>query len=143
MKYNEFFKSKIRTTTQEKFVCLKDNAPEELTEIIREIHLNFGEESWANDWLYEIIRDAFVAIEVGYDESADLDVIQSDLECDVYTKDIIDWLHNSFAIDIVEDIKKECRDIGFLKLIEIAQIEAKRNVYTMVYEFINENKEEK
>lgn len=135
MKYNEFFKITERSTTKEKISVLVDEAPSELEDLVRYIHDHF--DAMPNDWIYSTIHDAFNDIEESYVIDVELDTILNDIESDVYTHDLIEWLHNPYAITCIEEASHDFITDDFTGMIRHGQLVAKIEIYTQVYDFIH------
>ena len=141
MKYNKMFETKERHSTREKFVCRKDVAPQELEELIYEIHKSLSN-SLPDDWIYEVIHEAFYAIEGYYSEDTGLDVILSDLQVDVYNNELIEWSKHVYAQVAIEEMNEEVGGRDFITMIQNGQYHVKDYIYNAVYNFIEKNKEE-
>ena len=77
--YDSFFEIRTRDNG-ESFVCLKEDRPDELRDLIQEAHQG----KFPDDWTYQKSRDILCHIGEGYDPS--------EIEPDCYTHELIDWL---------------------------------------------------
>lgn len=79
-------RSGLTTKTREngeRFVYQKDNAPEWLNDLCHDAHGSL----LPDDFIYSVIEDALDAI---IDNDGDTDSVE--LEADIYTRDLLDWL---------------------------------------------------
>lgn len=125
------FKTAIRQSTNEAFIKLKEDRPRELHQLVRDIHMHF--ESMPNDWIYITILEAFEELEQGEN------IEDMNIEPDIYTGELIEWLGNRFAVDLVNQAKAEMGSRDNIEA-EIAQGQwmAKDYIYREVYDFIQE-----
>lgn len=134
MKYNDYFITKTRQD-EKRFICLKDNPPAELYNLVSEIHEHFFFNALPNDWIYATIFEAFEAIE--------LDGENYNVNADVYTYDLNKWTQNSFSHEYLNEALEKHRYKDFYDLIMDAQVIAKNRIYSAVELFLEEHKEEK
>lgn len=61
MNYLSYFDTKSRSEGESRkyFVILKDNAPEDLQKLVRDIHKHEFNDCLPNDWIYATIYEAF------------------------------------------------------------------------------------
>ncbi len=131
MKYSEFFKSKTRPDGSTFMVA--HGAPSELEELIKLIHFSIFEGCLPNDWVFEIISQAFDDL-----EETPFDDIT--LECDVYYHDLWKWFGNGFAHGFCNEAMEEglCEGLkDIYAIIGWGQYLAKQRVYAAVDEFMN------
>jgi hypothetical protein len=130
--YHEYFIQKTRTDGKP-FFCLVDGAPEDLSELIRSIHRDEFGDCMPNDWIYEIIYNAF-------EDLSGQDLEDINIEPDCYNKDLIEWFMNPYGDWICNDARQEygCENLGILEQISCGQEYAKRMIYNTVNNFINE-----
>ena len=129
--YDSFFEIRTRDNG-ETFVCLKDDRPDELRDLIREAH----EGKLPDDWIYQKSRDILCHIAEGYDPS--------EIEPDIYTHELIEWLKgNTHLFDEALE-ESELKDFA-----SIAQFAQSREISSMAsiieYELeriLNEQEEE-
>lgn len=127
MDYIEYFERGVRKDTGQPYYFLKEEAPEDLKELIYEIHKDF--DSLPNDWIYEQIREAFQDLKMD-----DLDNCL--IEADVYDNDLYKWLGEPFA----DGLCNECLESGNIKsiwsVVAVAQYLCKKQIYEAVDAFI-------
>jgi hypothetical protein len=133
MKYNDYFITKTRQDGK-RFVCLVDNHPAELKDLIREIHEHFFFNAFPNDWIYAVICEAFEAIE--------LDGESYTVEPDIYYYDLNKWIVEPFAHEYLNEALENNTYKDFYILIQDAQEVAKQRIYTAVRIFLEEEKDE-
>lgn len=128
--YTEFFVHKNRVNG-DSFVCLTDNAPKELQEIIRDIHEQDFFRSAPNDWIYKEIYWALAALR-------DDKIENINIEADIYHHELISWLDNSFAIQFYDwAVERMCKRNPYLiETLQVAQQEAKRLIYWNIHHFL-------
>jgi len=132
MEYSQFFEKKNKTIDDREFFCLMSDSPEELQELVREINLEIGS-GFPNDWIYGVISEAFCAL-----ENDDLEDCL--IESDLYNKDLIEWLHNSFALELCEETREQTYlpKMTIIDLISRAQNDCKCKIYEAVDDFMQE-----
>jgi hypothetical protein len=135
MKYSQYFEQKTRVDTGNAFTCLTNEAPEDLKSLLRVTHIAF-ECGLPNDWLYETIFEAFESLEEN-------DIYDISIEADIYNNDLIEWLHNSYAIAQCDEAYEELgsEDNKLLSRIATGQSYMKELIYHMVDCFMKLNKE--
>jgi hypothetical protein len=134
MDYTKYFETKIRADGK-RFVCLTDDAPEELRDLICSIHCNEFEGALPNDWIYEIICHAFDAL--GEDS---LDNIS--IEPDCYYSELKRWFLEPFAEDYCDRALKEGlvdSSCTIMDHIMSAQRVAKEAIYGRVDGFLRDH----
>ena len=133
--YIKYFKVSKRATTGYEFIKLTDDAPENLKDLVRNIHLNFG--VLPNDWIYLIIMEAFEELE-------DNDIDKITIEADCYYHDLYKWFGEPFAHALVNEylseIGSDCRNI--YEIIGHGQSYCKDLIYNEVNNFITNEMEE-
>jgi hypothetical protein len=139
-KFNQYFEMTVRKSNGEIISTLKEDKPESLKKLVFEIHDHF--DCMPNDWLYSIIQEAFENIEENYSDNTDIDTILSDLSSDLYYSDLLDWLSNPFAPELMDEAEQEYGYKDFYSLIQNAQLLAKDKIYRIVNDFIEEQTEE-
>lgn len=127
--YTQYFDWKKRIT-EKAYVTLRDDAPKELQQLIYHIHDDIFQ-SLPNDWIYEVIYEAFDAL--SRDKLEDI-IIGSDY----YNSSLYEWLGYSFAAGFCDDII-ECSDKleTIYSIISRGQHHAKAFIYDAVDHFIN------
>ena len=129
MKYSEKFILQERKDGSS-FYDTKDIV---LIELVSDIHKNIFE-SWTDDWIYETIFECFENIENGVDE----------IETDIYTKKLKNWLNHTYANRFMNDAINEglisVKKYDFIQHISIAQYLAKEQIMLRVKEFIESKK---
>lgn len=99
------------------FVCLKDGAPEWMTEIVRAAH----DGSLPDDWTYDAVRQCVDLIAEGNDPD---DVAP---EADVYTSDLLAWAPGH--VDLIDQCMADFGPFASLcDLLMAAQSEALRSI---------------
>jgi hypothetical protein len=131
-KYLDFFERKKRESTGKYFYCMKENRPEELHDLVYEIHNNY--DLLPNDWIYEVICEAFEAVTDGTEY----------LDADVYTNDLLEWSKNGYAqseiAEAIEEFDKGYKDLS--GLISYAQSNVKNYILSVVTVFLEDRLEE-
>ena len=126
--YTEYFVIDKRKRSGEEFVILANQAPQELKDLVTEIHVIFV--CSPNFWIYATILRAFEEL-----EGNKLDDIS--IEADLSDHQVVKWLNNEFAFDYCDGVMK---DIGLItsfdQLIACAQEAAMRDIYRIVYKFL-------
>jgi hypothetical protein len=140
--YSSFFQMKTRPDGGE-FVCCTDDCPENVKDLIRDIHLDCFDGCFPNDWIYKIIVEAFEDVENGEDLE---DVC---LEPDCYYAGLNEWFNNPFASGICNEVIEQyfldhsLSHVTYKPLktihdiISYAQCRAKRMIYDAVGKFID------
>jgi len=132
--YEKFFTKKKRDNGEE-FWLVTDDAPEELTELIREAH----DDMFPDDYKYEFIRDALS----DYSNFEEPDEIMEVIEADPYTAGLTHWLASNinrvyYLTEAIEEF--EPKD-GFQAL-SLAQYREKSDVYQSVRNSLEKTMEE-
>ncbi len=83
--FSEYFSSIKKHDPDKEILILKDEAPEELKDLVRQAHADF----LPDDFRYEFIHAAIQAIS---DCQADQDLDEVFLEADIYSHSLIEWL---------------------------------------------------
>jgi hypothetical protein len=129
--YEQFFTMSIRTDGNE-FIKLKDEAPEDLRYLVRQIHFDLFGGCLPNDWVYDTIHSAFNDL-----QHENLDNLT--LEPDAYYSKLYKWFGEPFAhqycneaIDEIGPFKNIYDAIGHGQYLAIERI------YGQVNQFINE-----
>ncbi len=130
--YFKYFQEKTRLQSGTKFMCLTDDAPQELKDLVRAIHFDYFDGCLPNDWIYSVISEAF-------DDLKHDDLRGVNIEADIYNCDLIKWLENPFAVGIVDEcIQEDGGCIGIIDRIQAAQYRAKSMIYQAVIDWIEE-----
>ena len=135
LKYTDYFCLKNRENSN--IVCLNQNAPQELKDLVKDIHFDHFDRALPNDWIYSIIGEAFDAL--ANDSIEDITV-----EADMHYHDLLAWLQNSFAADYCDEVREDGLtnlETTFYEMVGMAQYMAKRRIYEAVDAFINEQGE--
>ena len=114
----------------QRFYKLVDCPPEDLKQLVRQIHKDFCD-TLPNDWLYESIYDAFADL-----EDNDLDDIN--IEGDFYNSQLYEWLGQPYAHGLCNEVMTELQSSDIYEVIQYAQQQAKNDIYRAVDEFIKE-----
>ena len=137
MDYSQYFETKTRKSTQEPFVCLKDEAPQELKDFVQQVHFNHFYKCLPSDWIYSAIWEAFDNLSMD-----DIDDIT--IEADPYYSELYKWFGEPFA----NEFCTECIEEGLIdpknvyQIIASGQWLAKERIYHAVNDFIQQQKEE-
>ncbi len=123
------------------FTRTRDNAPEWVSDLVREAHGGM----LPDDWRYETIREACGAIdEAGAD--ADTDDLQHEFAdgVDVYTSDLLAWLgshggRQGYCDDAARELGAEDDTID--QRIMLGQFAERYEVFDLVLEFLRERAE--
>ncbi len=127
MDYTQYFQTKTRVQSGDKFVCLTGNAPEQLKDFIRQVHFDCFDGCLPNDWIYRTIEEAF--------EALNNDPIENcTIEADIYDSELIQWLQEPFAKCFCNSFGCEVNDI--VEKIRCGQVEAMKEVYIACNQFI-------
>lgn len=125
------------------YVVLKDGHPEWMTDIIRKAHDNG--ELLPNDTTYRFIEAAIDTIadcedDASYDDIGDR---LCDIESDVYTSDLTEWLHASnYHVDYLTQAAEEYGITDGFQLLAAAQGIHRREVAYAVMAALGEMAEE-
>lgn len=126
--YHLYFKRKHRPNG-DWFTLLSIDAPEELKQLVNNIHLKHFD-CLPNDWIYEQISNAFGELE--HDKLEDITI-----ESDCYNSGLYKWLAETYATTFIEEFAEEngsCNDI--YHMIGAGQQLAKQRIYDLVNEFL-------
>lgn len=128
--YSKYFEKALRHDGVH-FIKRRADAPDDLAELIREIHLEYFGGALPNDWIYSTILEAFEDLE--REEIDDLN-----LECDPYYSDLYKWFGEPFAHELCEEAQEEevCAGAKVYEIIGTAQWLAKDRIYRAVNDFI-------
>lgn len=145
MHYHDYFETKVRHDTNEPFVCLKDNPPQELQDLIFKIHMDYFGGVLPNDWIYLIISEAFYELpESGCEDCND----HCPIEADPYYHDLAKWLQEPYApsycnstLEAQEDYRLDVLYRDIYAIIGDAQANAKHVIYEAVNTFLKEQAE--
>jgi hypothetical protein len=132
--YSQYFVSAQRAD-ESSFIKLKEVAPEELRDFIRNLHFDhFG--CLPNDWIYDVVDSAFSEL-----ENSENDIDRITIEPDPYDYDLKIWFLNPFANAFCEEYKATLSDsTTIMEWIAGGQWLAKDTIYRAVSEFLNKNK---
>ena len=118
--YYKFFTTNERPNG-DKIVVLKDDAPEELKELVRDAHGDM----LPDDYKYRFIEDALGNF-ADYD---DPDSAIDEMESDVYTSDLTEWLNSSNnRVYYLSDALSEYGVNDGFQALSLAQLQEKREV---------------
>jgi hypothetical protein len=133
MNYSTYFET--RTRDGKTFIACKDETPQEVKDLIRDIHFKCFNGCLPNNWIYQIIMEAFEEL-----EDNDLDDIT--IESDPYYSQLNEWLTNPFAHEYCNQVIDEIPDMkDIYQIIGFGQYLAKRAIYDAVNDFMQSNKE--
>jgi hypothetical protein len=113
------------------FIKRKEDAPEDLEDLIREIHFDHFGGCLSNDWIYATILEAFEDL-----ENDDLENIT--IEADPYHTQLYKWLGEPFADELCQEAIDEGLSTGkgIYETIAVGQWLAKDRIYHAVNDFI-------
>ena len=137
-KYSDYFEAKTRVNG-EGFICLKDDAPNELRQLMLDIHVDHFFGALPNDWIYSIIFEAFEVL-----QDLDLEKDEYPIESDIWNTDLFKWLcdyGNSFAAEYCNQFIADFvgnPEAHITTIISQGQYGAKFNIYHSVAEFLKE-----
>jgi len=136
MNYSQFFAHMVRPDSTDSLVGVKDNAPEKLILLIKQIHHQHFYRCAQNDWIYKTIWEAFADLE---ENSID----ECNIKSDTWNNQITLWLHkncNAFALELCEECQENCdnENTDILTIIGEAQCLAKHRIYHAVNDFMKE-----
>lgn len=136
VKYKDYFVWKTRSSNLENFVTLVDDSPQDLDDFVRAVHIKFFESYLPNDWIYEMIGDAFHCLDI---DSLD----NCTIEGDIFDVDLIEWLKNSYAKLYCNEVMNDMIDPkDIIGIISSGQYLAKRTIYELVNDFLRLNEQE-
>lgn len=105
-KLSRAFETKKRNDGKE-FVCLKDGSPEWMTQAIRSAH----GDKLPDDTTYAFVEKAADALAEASVDADPSDVI-AEIEADVYTSDLTEWLHaRADHVFYLSEVLEECSGI--------------------------------
>lgn len=141
--YENYFET-IKLSDNNNRVLLKDDAPQELRDLVRNIHGDL--DALPCDWIYSMIKEAISELNgltINPDTEFDM-VFWINIEADIYHADLLRWLYENggaFAIEFCDQALKElnpwCDD--FMGIIATAQKNAKVLIHEAVFNFLKEN----
>jgi hypothetical protein len=118
------------------YTYLRDDAPEDLADLIFDIHRDIFGDCLPNHWVYTTIRHAFE--ELKNDRLEDITI-----EGDPYNHDLWQWLGEPYAAEFCDEVIQDFgSDATIYGIIGMAQANAKRLIYDAVYSFIQGDESE-
>ena len=113
-----------------------DKITTELKEFIRKVHYRLSD-ALPNDWIYEVIHEAFYV----WDEYEDKDDFVYERQEDAYYSELHKWAGEPFALEFLDEVLGtwERNFNGFYDVIACAQRLAIENIRGAVREFLEEN----
>ncbi len=137
--YSQYFEVANRPDGSS-FIRKTEGCPTVIDDLVCNIHFDYFDGCFPNDWIYQIILEAFEAFELG-DDLEDIC-----LEPDVYYVDLHRWLTNPFAHGLCDEVIQEYwhspTRLNFTDIISYAQVRAKRMIYDAVDEFLQQQEKE-
>ncbi len=130
--YNRYFTTKTRPGTDQDIIILIDEAPEEIKQLVQDIHMHF--DVLPNDWIYEQIDHAF-------DDLSHNKLDECSFEPDCYYSELYKWFGFPFAHHLCNEALQEgyCDSPqNIYDIISMAQYLAKKQIYDFVNDFIKE-----
>lgn len=131
--YSTYFQLKERSIG-DSFIILSDDAPDELQELILDIHSDLFGLGFPSDWIYQQCYYAF-------DELMRDDLENITIEADVYLYDLIKWLGEPYALELCNNVLEEHWHRDIMHVIGIAQKQAKTLIYEAVDHFLETSEE--
>jgi hypothetical protein len=137
--YSQYFEERIRDNNKEKFICLKDEYPEELKGFIKQVHFESDFQGCLpNDWIYKTIYEAFVDLEQQQNIIEEVNI-----QADIYDYDLKLWLLNPYADEfcnyVLEEglaLKRNAESEQIMEVLQCAQWHAKDIIYHLVHRFL-------
>lgn len=119
------------------FICHTKAAPEWFMDLIHKAHDDF----LPDDYKYEFILNTLYSI-ANSNKKADLDELGYEIEADIYTSDLIQWLaSNLYRIEYVNeamaDFGTDVKDI--IQYIQMGQQKEKQEVYTTILDGLRQH----
>ncbi len=74
------------------FYCLKDSAPQWMTDVIQTVHRDTLPDDTIYDFIYRA-ANALAETDLDVYDDTDLQVVIDDIQPDIYTSDLTAWLH--------------------------------------------------
>jgi hypothetical protein len=138
LKYSNYFG--CRYPGEPWIVYLKDESPQILRDLVYKIHMSLFFDSWNNNWIDEVIHNAFETYEMEEDRAAWED-LSFQIEADCMYSDLYNWFGHSFADEFCNEYGREYPDLKLTVYDMIAggQWLAKQRIYQAVYEFLISN----
>lgn len=136
MNYTEHFEMKMRADASQ-FVAAKEGAPQELRDLISDIHMLYFFNTLPNDWIYQTILEAF---EYCADETLG-SVDDISVEADLYNSDLASWFYencNQFAHEYCNQAMEELAVKDIILVMSAAQWNAKDKIYRHVYAWLQD-----
>lgn len=130
VKYKDYFATKARACGH-LFVYNIDDTPQELKDFVKYVHMKIFNESLPNEWLYQIIDEAFHNLAIDALENCTI-------EADIYNYDLIEWLKNSYAPECCNGASRDglSNHDDIINIISCGQYLAKETIYALVSEFL-------
>jgi hypothetical protein len=124
----------------DKYYTRTDDAPEWVTDMCHHAH----DRMLPDDYRYQFIVDALGAMldhdwdTLDADELDSSEIADLELEPDIYTHDLTDWLHSSLdRVGIVNDVAEEFGGFDSIEAhLSIAQLQEKEEVAYLVKRFL-------
>lgn len=138
-KYQLYFETAKRVTTNEDFIRLTHDAPQILQDMIRNIQFDYFDGCLANDWIYKTTLEAFEGLH--YESIDDVGI-----ECDTLDSELAKWLLEPFAEMYCQEAQAGyfCSEYKTIfQHIEAAQYLAKKCIFKAVNDFIELEEEVK
>ena len=129
--YSQYFITKTRDSG-ESFICLTDQAPEELQSLVEEAH----EGMLPDNYKYQFLLESFQSLE---DREYNFDHTREAIESDVYYRDLLTWV--SSHVDRPSMCDEAALDLGavdadLMYLIALGQQQEKSRVLEHVIDFL-------
>jgi hypothetical protein len=122
--------SKNRSDNGERYICVKDDAPDWVTELCREAH----DDMFPDDFVFETVAEALDAI---IDQDGEADSVE--LEADCYNSDLLAWLgSHSSRVNYTDQAAEEfgTASEGIINQIMQGQYLEKRQILGNVVSFL-------
>lgn len=131
--YLEYFQTKKRAG-DETFICLKEETPEELRELVRNAH----EIMFPDDYKYRYIEESLEIIAETNDEDIAFGCCDV-LEADIYNYSLLGWLQsNLYRISYVDEAVDAMGHVDLMVDIAQGQLLEKKETYINVLETLKD-----
>lgn len=144
--YHNYFERRERVINKgsvdekiQPFYCCKEEAPQDLSDLIYNIHKEHFFGCFPCDWIYDTMHSAFLDL-------ADNELDDCSIEADSYTYELWKWLGNSYASEFIAEAIEEGliseKESNIYNIISGGQWLAKKRIYEVVDEFMQGEEQE-
>ena len=133
-----YFDHVERETTDSKVILvLKDDAPQQLRDMVRDAHLGLV----SNDTSVRMIYELLCALSDAHDDS-EVDGILAEFEPPIYYRELIDWLgSDTTRVDYADDAIERLRAVGSeFNLLDVLRLAYKLEIEEIAAVIVNELK---